>query len=53
VAGTLRFALDGTAGQPAGPTTGARCCIRDTFAAASANGQPRYNWMLHHAIGVA
>ncbi|VVT20239.1 hypothetical protein SPHINGO391_470043 [Sphingomonas aurantiaca] len=53
VAGTLRFALDGTAGQPAGPTTGARCCIRDTFAAPSANGQPRYNWMLHHAIGVA
>lgn len=53
VAGTLGFALEGTAGAKAGPTSGPRCPIRDQFGAISADGQPRFNWMLEHSIAVA
>lgn len=53
VAGTLRFALDGVIGNAAGPTTGARCCIRDSAADVSAGGVTMRNYMLCSEIAVA
>lgn len=53
VAGTLGFGLEGVSGQKAGPTTGPRCCIRDTSADTAPDGSRLYNWMCHCAVAVA
>ncbi len=43
----IRYAYTGVAGQPAGPTTGARGNLRDSDATASLNGYLLYNWTVH------
>jgi hypothetical protein len=53
VPGTLGFGLEGVPGQKAGPTTGPRCCIRDTSADTAPDGSRLYNWMCHCAVAVA
>jgi len=42
----LRYAWTGVVGQPAGPKTGARGCLRDSDAAPSLFGNPLYNWCI-------
>jgi hypothetical protein len=43
----IRYAHTGVAGQPAGPTTGARGNLRDSDGAASLHGYLLYNWAVH------
>jgi len=42
----------GVAGSRAGPTTGARTCIRDSAPDLDATGTPVYNWACHQRIQV-
>ena len=43
----LLYAMSGSVGAAAGPTTGARGNLRDSDATASPNGYPLYNWCVH------
>lgn len=42
----------GIAGQPLGPTTGARSCLRDQSTAVDSYGRPVYNWACHQRIAL-
>lgn len=42
----------GVAGQPLGPTTGARSCLRDNSPDLDGLGRPVYNWACHQRIPV-
>ncbi|NQD72911.1 hypothetical protein [Pseudomonas sp. CM27] len=42
----------GIAGQPLGPTTGARACLRDNSPDRDGQGRPVYNWACHQRIAV-
>ena len=42
----------GVAGQPLGPTTGARACLRDNSPDRDGQGRPVYNWACHQRIAV-
>ncbi|MDF3928505.1 hypothetical protein [Pseudomonas putida] len=42
----------GTVGEPAGPTTGARTCLRDSSPDLDGYGQPLFNWACHQRIAV-
>lgn len=42
----------GIAGQPAGPRTGARSCLRDSSTDRDCYGLPMYNWASHQQITV-
>ena len=42
----------GVSGNPGGPTTGARACLRDSSADKDGYGQPVYNWACHQQITV-
>ncbi len=43
----IRYAFTGIAGQPAGPSTGARGNLRDSDATTSRHGYALYNWCVH------
>src|SRR5690606_9111896 len=43
----LRYAMNGIASQPAGPTTGARGNLRDSDATESRHGYALHNWCVH------
>jgi hypothetical protein len=43
---TLRYAWTGIIGNPSGPTTGARGCIRDSDTTPSLFGNNLYNWLI-------
>jgi len=43
---TLRYAWTGIVGNPCGPTTGARGCIRDSDTTPSLFGNNLYNWLI-------
>lgn len=43
----IRYAMNGVAGQPAGPMTGARGNLRDSDATASRHGYALHNWCVH------
>ncbi len=43
----LRYAMTGTTGAAAGPTTGARGNLRDSDGAVSLAAYPLYNWCVH------
>jgi hypothetical protein len=43
----VTYAMNGTPGQPAGPTTGARGNLRDSDATASRHGYALHNWSVH------
>ena len=43
----IRYAMTGTAGQPAGPMTGARGNLRDSDATTSRHDYLLYNWCVH------
>jgi len=49
---TIGIADIGTVGQLAGPTAGARSCIRDTSADACADGSAMHNWACHQQIAL-
>ncbi|WP_298810643.1 hypothetical protein [uncultured Sphingomonas sp.] len=53
VAGTLSFAAEGTPGQPAGPTTGPRCCICAVTGDTLPGGAPLNFYMLTCSVEVA
>lgn len=53
VAGTLSFAAEGTPGQPAGPTTGPRCCICAVTGDTLPGGAPLDFYMLACSVEVA
>lgn len=42
----------GIPGQPLGPTTGARSCLRDNSQDRDGHGRPVYNWACHQRIAV-
>ena len=42
----------GIPGQPLGPTTGARSCLRDNSPDRDGQGRPVYNWACHQRIAV-
>ena len=42
----------GTAGQPAGPTSGPRACIRDTSADVGSDGALMHNWACHQQVAL-
>ncbi len=48
----VRYAYTGIAGQPGGPTTGARGNLRDSDPTASRHGYPLYNWAVHFDVEV-
>lgn len=48
----VRYALDGIAGQPGGPITGARGNLRDSDATPSRFGYPLYDWCVHFDAAV-
>jgi hypothetical protein len=43
----VTYAMNGIAGQPAGPTTGPRGNLRDSDATESRHGYALYNWCVH------
>ena len=43
----VTYAMNGTPGQPAGPTTGARGNLRDSDATVSRHGYALFNWCVH------
>lgn len=43
----LRYAMNGTPGQPAGPTSGARGNLRDSDGTESRHGYALHNWCVH------
>lgn len=43
----VTYAMNGVAGQPAGPTTGARGNLRDSDATESRHGYALFNWGVH------
>jgi hypothetical protein len=52
-AGTLGYAKTGTVGNSAGPTTGARGCLRDSDTTTGEMGVALPNWCVHFSKAVA
>lgn len=50
--GKIGIADIGISGNPAGPTTGARSCLRDDSPINDTNGDPIYHWACHQQINV-
>lgn len=51
--GFIGIADVGVAGQPAGPTTGPRSCLRSADSTLDFNGEPLYHWACHQRITVS
>ncbi len=49
---SIRYAYRGAVGANAGPTTGARGCLRDSDATVGRDGNPLFNWAVHFAEAV-
>ena len=50
--GKIGIADIGIPGNPAGPTTGARACLRDDSPVNDVNGDPIHHWACHQQINV-
>lgn len=49
----VQYAYTGVPGNPSGPTTGSRGCLRDTDPAISQfNAAPLYNWCVHFSLSI-
>lgn len=48
----INYAMNGVAGNLAGPLTGARGCLRDSDPSVSSQGGPLYNWCVHFSKSV-